>query len=363
MRYYSIDILRMVAIFVMVIVHFRENLSGFNSSFAGFGAPLFAMLSGASHRLWVNGQATLGVNEEQVSKISIRRGLFVIGVGFAFNILVWLPEDTFNWDVLTFIGTALLILNVMRRTTTPIIALVAGISLLISPLLRRMANYDAYWVHGYFDGDLVLSDLAIGFLATGYFPVFPWIAYSLTGFAAAGWFFPEHENATAESNSPWPPVLLGAILAATSCGLLLAKTPIQEHSLRWLFGGWTMFPPTIEYVLATLGLGLMLWGILHHLVDRKREPQRLHGLFEIAKTFSRFSFTIYVLHHVVHLWPLWIFAMVSGQEATSYWMKAMSSAYSVPLAFTFLALCYGILRWLGPERQYGLESVMRWLCD
>ena len=107
----------------------------------------------------------------------------------------------------------------------------------------------------------------------------------------------------------------------------------------------------------------MLWGILHHLVDRKRETQRLQGLFDIAKTFSRYSFTIYVLHHVVHLWPLWIYAMVSGQEATSYWMKAMSSAYSVPLAFGFLALCYGFLRWLGPERQYGLESLMRWLCD
>ena len=93
MRYHSIDILRMVAIFVMVIVHFGENLSGFDFALAGFGAPLFAMLSGASYRLWINGQATLGVDEEQISKISIRRGLFVIGVGFAFNILVWLPEE------------------------------------------------------------------------------------------------------------------------------------------------------------------------------------------------------------------------------------------------------------------------------
>ncbi len=72
---------------------------------AGLGAPLFVFLSGVGYRLWVAGQVARGKSDLEISKTTIRRGLFVIGTGFVFNILVWLPEDTFIWDVLTFIGT------------------------------------------------------------------------------------------------------------------------------------------------------------------------------------------------------------------------------------------------------------------
>ena len=125
MRYSSIDVLRTFAIFVMVLVHFGENLSGYNSPISGFGAPLFTLLSGVSYRLWVLGQTARGVSELEISKVSIRRGLFVFGLGFAFNLLVWLPKDIFNWDVLTFIGAALLLLNVARRIPLSISVLAA----------------------------------------------------------------------------------------------------------------------------------------------------------------------------------------------------------------------------------------------
>ena len=115
MRYVSIDILRTFAIVVMVFVHFAENLAGFEFPGAGFGAPIFALLSGVGYRLWLEGRRARGASQEEISKVSIRRGLFVLGVGFLFNVLVWLPEDTFNWDVLTLIGAALLILNGKRK--------------------------------------------------------------------------------------------------------------------------------------------------------------------------------------------------------------------------------------------------------
>ena len=115
MRFASIDVLRTFAIFVMVLVHFGENLSGYVSPLTGFGAPLFAFLSAVSYYLWVQGQISRGKSQEEISKVSVRRGLFVIGIGFLFNIFVWLPEDTFNWDVLTFVGTALILLDGFRR--------------------------------------------------------------------------------------------------------------------------------------------------------------------------------------------------------------------------------------------------------
>ena len=362
MRYSSIDILRTLAIFVMVLVHFGGNLSGYTSPFTGFGAPLFAFLSGVSYFLWVQGQAARGTSEEDISKVSVRRGLFVFGVGFAFNIFVWLPEDTFNWDVLTFVGTALLMLNGFRRIPLPITVLAAAIALLVSPILRGLADYGAYWQSGYFECDLTLSDVLIGFLCTGYFPIFPWIAFSLTGYATSATLFSATEP-DEPLPSPWRLVCLGAALITASLLALNLRPYLPELLSKRFLCGWTMFPPTIEYVLGTLGMTLVLLGLTHRFVDRNPRVLRWQGLLNIAKTFSRYSFTIYVLHHVVHLWPLWFYGVANGVEPTYYWMNAFPITTSIPLALGFLTCCCIILQRLGPERSYGIESWMRWVCD
>jgi uncharacterized membrane protein len=366
MRYSSIDILRTIAIAVMVMVHFSENLSGYTLPFAGLGAPLFAFASGVSYHLWVNGRRAQGSSELEISKVSVRRGLFVFGVGFAFNILVWLPEDTFNWDVLTFIGAALILLNFARRLALSISVLIAIISLFISPLLRALADYPAYWTNGYFECDLTLSDLLIGFTTTGYFPIFPWITYSLTGFVTASLLFPESTEWQDDSNSrelTLPVMLLGTAMISTSIIALQVRTYLPEILSKYMLGGWTMFPPTIEYVLATVGMALLLFGAGHRWIDLNPHARKYENWLNITKTFSRYSFTIYVLHHLVHLWPLWIYGVATGNEPTFYWKNVMPTTFSLPLAFLFLACCYFTLRWLGPNKSRGIESWMRWLCD
>ena len=47
----------------------------------------------------------------------------------------------------------------------------------------------------------------------------------------------------------------------------------------------------------------------------------------------------------------------------AYWGLAMSTPYALSLRGLFLVLCYFTLRWLGPNRSYGIESAMRWVCD
>jgi hypothetical protein len=70
-----------------------------------------------------------------------------------------------------------------------------------------------------------------------------------------------------------------------------------------------------------------------------------------------------VVHHIVHLWPLWIYGVLSTGQPTQYWKTAMPMTVSLPLAGLFLGLCYLVLQRLGPDRTYGIESWMRWLCD
>ena len=139
MRFPSIDLLRAVAIALMVTVHFVENLSGawaegvdFNRVGwlpAGFAAPLFTFLSGVSYSIWSDGLSRRGVSDAEIAKRTVRRGLFLFGLGIAFNVLVWLPEETFNWDILTFIGSSLLVLAACRTmppAIPPLVAVLAG---------------------------------------------------------------------------------------------------------------------------------------------------------------------------------------------------------------------------------------------
>lgn len=79
----------------MVLVHFVENLSA-HYDFSplgpvsreqlwwlpvGFAAPLFTLLTGVSYRSWIAAQKDRGVDDYIISKRTVRRGLFLIGIG------------------------------------------------------------------------------------------------------------------------------------------------------------------------------------------------------------------------------------------------------------------------------------------
>ncbi|MEY3023566.1 MAG: hypothetical protein RJA16_392 [Planctomycetota bacterium] len=363
MRFASIDILRTIAIVVMVLVHFGENLGGYTPAFAGFGAPLFVFLSGTSYFLWSDARLSRGADETEISKISVRRGLFVLGAGFAFNLFVWLPEEIFIWDVLTFIGVALLILNVVRRMPRSVCILAAVMSMLVAPFLRDMADFAAYWENGYFEYDPTLSDVLIGFLATGYFPLFPWIGLTLAGYATASWLFARPEPDGGSIASPWRTVALGGGLVAIAVALWMAEPWLPETFSSIVLGGWRMFPATTTYVLAATGMAMGLLSLGHRYVDLAPRSPRLEGPLRMAKTFSRYSLTIYVLHHLVHLWPLWIYGLLTTGDPTALWGAALPVGTSLALGVAFLIGCGAVLQWLGPERTYGLEAMMRWICD
>jgi peptidoglycan/LPS O-acetylase OafA/YrhL len=102
---------------------------------------------------------------------------------------------------------------------------------------------------------------------------------------------------------------------------------------------------------------------MHLYVDLNPAVASYQNALKVPKAFSRYSFTIYILHHIVHVWPLWVYATATGQEPTAVWMKAMPLTASIPLAVLFLFCVYGLVRVLGDDRNYGIEACMRWLCD
>ena len=410
MRLLSIDILRTLAIFMMVLVHFVENLaSGYGLSATtvigpyhrwwlptGLAAPLFTFLSGVSYQTWLTVQQQRGLTDEAISKQTIRRGLFLIGLGFAFNVFVWLPEDTFNWDILTFIGSALIVLDLIRRMPAEVPPVLLLLVTMLSPALQVLADYPAYWVNAYFDYDVTLSDVLLGYLVVGYFPLFPWLIFPVAGFVLA----PAVLSEAAATDQPRPSVnrwfLLVGLLAAGSLLLQWAAGDVAG------LGRWTMFPASTSYLLGMLAVAIASLLTLHWLVDRPAQqladcgnslpPQDaatgnpencrrfrwlprwkkavedfFHGqlaagwLAHCCRVMSRHSLSLYLLHHVVHIWPLWLYGLATTGDPTVHWRTLLPVPLAGTLAVIFCLACVPLFLQIDRRGWPTVEGLMRWL--
>lgn len=361
MRYTSIDILRAVAVAVMIQVHFVGNLSGFSHPApAGFGAPLFTFVLGFSYHLWLEGQKARGTSDSDISKISARRGLFMFGLGLLFNVFVWLPVDTFDWDILTFLGAGLLFLTVARKLPDSILLAAGALVYFVSPVLRVLSDYRAYWRPGHFDFDPTLCDVVLGFLVNGYFPIFPWLVYPIAGYLIA--------RRVARGSGPAGAALdRVTAIGAGLIGVCVATMWLGPHTSPlvqsvWL-RGWKMFPASVTYVAGTLGIAITAFALLHRWVDLSPRFPRDGKVARVATMFSVRALSIYIVHHLVHIWPLWIYGMTKGTDPTAYWQRAMPVTWAWLLAFAFLGGTYFLLRWMDRTCKPGVETLMRWLCN
>jgi uncharacterized membrane protein len=365
-RYASIDVVRAAAILLMIQVHFSDNLSSRGEGSAWLydisgwlglvPAPLFTFVAGVSYGLWLRKQVGAGRSDEEITKVTVRRGLFLFAAGIAFNALVWLPEDTYNWDILTLIGTALVLLAFLRKLPAAPLVVLCVMLAAVAPLLRAAGDYPAYWHDQEYHPDLTLEDVALGFLANGYFPVFPWLAFPILGFVVGDAVYGD------ELETPRWVLVTGAGLLAASLLLALVRPHLPAAVDRTFAGGYTMFPATLTYLLATAGLAMVSVAVFHSWLDS--EPAAAPGPVErVIRRFSTFSLTVYVLHHAAHLWPLWIYGNATVGDPTHYWRHAMSTPWALGWAAVFVVLCYFLLGWLERHPHWSLEGLMRWLCD
>jgi uncharacterized membrane protein YeiB len=122
-----------------------------------------------------------------------------------------------------------------------------------------------------------------------------------------------------------------------------------------------MFPPSLAYVCGTLG-GVIAAGVVAHAtVDRS--PGRWTWLIGWATPLSRHALSIYLLHHFVHVWPLWAYGAAIGDDMTAPWQVAMPPWASLALALVFMAAASVLFHWVDRRRIGSIEAAMRWLCD
>ncbi|MEA2007797.1 MAG: heparan-alpha-glucosaminide N-acetyltransferase domain-containing protein [Chloroflexota bacterium] len=383
-RVHSIDILRALAIGWMVQIHFVDNL-GYSSqhdtfiySIAGWlgivPAPLFTFLAGMSLFISLSKYPP-----ETGRRQTLRRGLAVFVIGLVHYLINWGAEYLLDWDILTFIGSALLIVYLLRKVNLAgIVAIILSI-IAISPFLRVATGYNLHWnfILREYTHAWTLKDIFLGWSLQGYFPVLPWIIFPLAGYATGRSVLGENSPQRQRTRG-W--VTAGVGVASTAVGMLGVRdympygysSPTGLRPTEWVrptmwgvhLSPITFYPASTTYLLILLGICLTSFAGLWLLLDAvSQSPWRAKWeqsrLFTVVQRYSRYSLSVYVIHHSVHLWPLYLAGWLYAGDRWYYYADAIPMWIALSLWGLFIAAFYFVVaRWEKVNGRYSLEWVL-----
>lgn len=375
--------MRALAIAFMVLCHFPIFLSApdagytwvyfFSNHVVGdFAAPFFLFLVGLSQAVsqarLPPGAALLDLPRDRTMK----RGALIVLCGFLFSLAVRGPHALFEWDVLTLIGTCVLAIRLLRGLPPAAFLGLAAALVLAAPPLRSHSGYVAQWggsldpvpgISGLLPGILVdpvdeyaggggLRSILTGFFLNGYFPVLPWMAFSLSGYGLG------RLQQKADFSRRFDLALGAAGLVGLAAGAALALLGSAGPGLRAVdsyVAPLSFYPDSFPMFLFQLGLTLATFALLRRLCDRS---PRETGLRRYLRRLSRYSLTIYVLHHILIFWPLWIMGWAAGSRTMFYEHLCSPLAAFIAGAAFLGSLAVLLERWDRARGRWSLEWIL-----
>ncbi|MFW9831887.1 MAG: heparan-alpha-glucosaminide N-acetyltransferase domain-containing protein, partial [Candidatus Thorarchaeota archaeon] len=192
-RIHSVDVLRGVALFFMVINHFGQTFvgGGYHSPIAMailfFGimpAQLFYIVAGISVVLFNQRRQQNGSSNRSIWQMVLLRGFMIMGLGYLFSVVMFGTIWILDWSILQLIGLSLILSQLMLYIPRRYRILVPILIIILSPFLRVWLNYDA--VVGtvgniHYAPPQTWFDHFSAIIATGKAPLFPWLACPIIG--------------------------------------------------------------------------------------------------------------------------------------------------------------------------------------
>ncbi|PVX29617.1 DUF1624 domain-containing protein [Sphingomonas pokkalii] len=350
-RIRAIDALRGLVMLLMLVDHTREAFYSTVSVAdplgpdtpralfltrltAHFCAPVFVFLTGLA--AWLYAQSRGGA--AAASDFLWKRGLFLIALELSVINFAWsfdLTPAMLYLQVIWVIGLSMLALAVLVHLPRPVLialalAIVLGHNLLDGVHVAGEPGH-AIWAVLH---ERTIFDLPWGWRLRISYPLLPWIGVIALGYALGPWFAAE-ANGTARRRA-----LTRLGLAALALFVLLRATNIYGDLHRWQAGkdalgtalqfvNLTKYPPSADFLLATLGVGLIVLAAFEHLPER---ATRLLAVLGGAPLFF-YLFHLYLLRalNLVAADALGVDGPVSVPNVATLWLLA--AVVAVPCWF------------------------------
>lgn len=361
-RIESIDVLRGIVMIVMALDHVRDyfGVPGnptdltrastalfFTRWVTHFCAPVFFLLTGTGAYLARRHRTT-----PELSRFLITRGLWLVLLeltlfrcfAYQFNVDYRVTMLVILWAL----GWSMAVLGGLVYLPLTAIASI-GVALIALHNLLDGVRGGALWTILHGQGILVGPPHVV-FVA---YPLVPWIGVTAVGYALGQVF-------------EWPPErrqrwLLRAGIAATAAFVLLRATNVYGDPARWRtqvtalrtllsFLNTTKYPPSLLFLLMTLGPALIVLASLDRRIPRVLDP---------ALTFGRVPLFYFLLHMpLIHLAA--VFACEVRYGAAHWMFESPTLAqypFTVPPGWGYpLPVVYAV--WIGVV--VALYPVCRW---
>lgn len=313
-RLANIDALRGFVMVLMLLDHLREtwfvnyvvndpiNAStvipaiGFARFAVSFCAPIFVALTGLGVYLF-----SINHTVEETTSYLLKRGFLLIAIELLYlSPLYWgiVPQPTFWLQVIWCIGLCMIVLALLMRL--PRMALIAlGLVLvcfhnLLDPI--QLAPGDTFYPLWAMLHQRAAFDLPFGFVAKTTYPILPWIGVISLGFGIGNWFRPEVDPAARQRNL----LLLGFGMVGAFIALRLLNVygdkpwhVVEGDPVRTVisFISMTKYPPSLLFLLPTLGIGALLLVLFERINSSK--------LIAALAVFGGAPMFFYLLHLTV----------------------------------------------------------------
>ena len=352
-RIVSVDVLRGLVMAIMALDHTRDFFSntGFNPRdvtepalfltrwVTHICAPTFIFLAGLSAFLYGRGRKV-----RDLSRFLLIRGLWLILIDFTLIKFGWRFEfDPFRMTggIIFVIGISMIALAALVWLPRWVIAgltliMIAGHNLLDSIRADELGGASWAWHLLHEPGRIYLGDGAPLYVL---YPLIPWI-----GVMAAGYLLGPVMQLDARPRQR----VLFQLGAAITLGFIILRAAnlygdpaswmVQETWLGTLlsFLNCEKYPPSLLYLMMTLGPALMLLAAFEH----------AQGSFaRILAVFGQVPFSYYVIHiYLIHLLAVaTAFAMTGDLVRTPEIGLSLGGVYLVWLLV--LVLLYPVCRW------------------
>lgn len=339
-RIVSVDLLRGLVMIIMALDHVRHYfsptpLSPEDMSEPGLAlfltrwithycAPVFVFLSGVS--AWLHAKSS-GASLAELRRFLVSRGSWLVVAEFLLiNPFIPLWIDSYLLaQVIWAIGWSMVVLGLLlplgRRALGIIaLAIVFGHNLLDGISSDAFGTFAPLWIFLHEENVIALGG---GWNLYAAYPVLAWIGVTLLGYAAGKYL----------TDGDWQRKALGAGACAVLGFVLLRGFNVYGNPAEFVFGDTLSqslinfinvekYPPSLQYLLMTLGPALMLMPVLENWRG---------NVAGCVSTFGRVPFFYYVLHFALilalaTLWSWWEFG-------TALWWFRGEESY--PAAYTF----------------------------